>query len=57
MAPISTERLEEIKQGGKLAKEMFGPIADAVQKGNEKEAQRLIREAIEDRKRDVVPPE
>jgi|GEM_PF-4159736 len=28
--PISTERLEEIKQGGTLAKEMFGSIANAV---------------------------
>ena len=55
LSPVSTERLEEFKQGVKLVEDVFGPIADAVQKGNDKEAQRLIHEAIGERKRGVPP--
>jgi hypothetical protein len=55
--PISSERLEDIKKGGKLAKEMFGPIADAVLREDQKEAKRLISEAIEELKQDDAPPE
>lgn len=54
--PISTKRLEEMKQGGKFAKELFDPIADAVENENEKEAKRLISKAIEELNQGVAPP-
>ena len=57
--PVGTERLKEFKEGVNFIEDVFGPIANAVKKGNEEEAQRLIREAIEERKRGgaPVPPE